>query len=311
MTCLVVDKMHESLTPMLSKIGVDVSYQPNIKREEIKNIISNYDGLIIRSKTFVDRNLLENANKLLFVARAGSGIDNLDVDYLNLKGVKIINAPEGNRDSVGEHTIGLILSLLHNLQQGHDQIYRGVWDREGNRGSELSNKTVGIIGYGHMGRTLAKKLNSFGCKILAYDKYHPNFENVYAKSASLSELMDKTDILSLHIPLTDETLNLTSDNFFSGFKKNIIFINTSRGEIAPLKSIANGIKSGKIVKAGLDVLENEKLNSFTKDQITDFEFLKNSKSVIFTPHVAGWSNESYLRINEILTNKIKLIMDNK
>ncbi|MCF6353244.1 MAG: NAD(P)-binding domain-containing protein [Cyclobacteriaceae bacterium] len=290
---------------MLQKIGVEAISEPAITRGGIKEVIHTYDGLIIRSKTFVDEDLLANAQNLKFVARAGSGIDNLDADYLKSKSIHIINTPEGNRDAVGEHTIGLILNLLHNLQQGHQQVIQHIWDREGNRGAELSNKTVGIIGYGHMGSSLAKKLQSFGCKVIAYDKYHPNFRTDYAQSVALNQLKEESDILSLHIPLTSDTLNMTSDHFFNAFKKSLIFINTSRGEVAPLGSIVDALKSGKISKAGLDVLENEKLNTLSDSQQKDFDYLVESGKVIFTPHVAGWSTESYIRINKVLVKKIK------
>lgn len=297
--------MHESLITMLGEIGFEGVYEPNFKRDEIKSSIQLYDGLIIRSKTFVDQDLLNSTDKLKFVARAGSGVDNLDEVYLNSKGIQILNAPEGNRDSVGEHAIGLILNLLHNINQGHTQVNKTIWDREGNRGEELGNKTVGIIGYGNMGSTLAKKLSSFGCKVIAYDKYNPSFNDSYAQSVSLNHLMKETEILSLHIPLTKETFSMTNDGFFDGFKHNIIFINTSRGEVAPLNSIVMAIESGKILKAGLDVLENEKLNDLSSQQNQDLVYLKDSGRVVFTPHVAGWSLESYIRINKVLVKKIK------
>lgn len=309
MKCLVVDKMHESLSSMLDSIGIEAVYQPSISREEIKTSIHDYDGLIIRSKTFVDADLLEHAGKLKFVGRAGSGIDNLDVAFLESKGIKIVNAPEGNRDAVGEHTIALILSLLNNLYQGHTQITQGVWDREGNRGEELGSKTVGIIGYGHMGSTVAKKLQSFGCKVIAYDKYHPDFKDSYAASVSLDTLKEQTDILSLHIPLTKETFRMTDGGFFNSFGKNIIFINTSRGEVASFSSIVEALQTGKVVKAGLDVLENEKLSNLTEEQQNDFNWLKASGKVVFSPHVAGWTVESYIRINEVLVEKISRIFN--
>lgn len=305
--CLIVDDMHQSIIPMLQKLGIQSDYRPEISRKEIKTIISNYQGLILRSKTFVDRDLLQNATSLRFVARAGSGIDNLDEEYLSARSISIFNAPEGNRDSVGEHVVGLILSSLHNINNGHAQVKNDIWDREGNRGEELGNKTVGIIGYGNMGTSLAKKLSAFGCKIIAFDKYKPVFNNSFAQSVSLAQIKEETDILSLHIPLTKETSELTSGNFFSDFKKNIIFINSSRGEIAPLDSIAEAIKKGTILKAGLDVLENEKLNTLTTNQSSSFEFLRNSGKVIFTPHVAGWSKESYQRIGEVLVKKIQTL----
>ena len=309
MKCLVVDKMHESLLPMLRSIGIEAIYEPTINREHIKEVIGAYEGMIVRSKTIVDADLLKNALKLKFIGRAGSGIDNLDAEYLESREIAIVNAPEGNRDAVGEHTLGLILSLLHNLHQGHDQVMQSVWDREGNRGEELGSKTVGIIGYGNMGSTVAKKLQSFGCKVIAYDKYHPDFKDNYAKSVSLEQVKKETDILSLHIPLTEETLKMTDGGFFESFRKDIIFINTSRGEIASFKSIVEALKSERIIKAALDVLENEKLNNLTEEQLFHLNWLKASDKVIFTPHVAGWTKESYIRINEVLVKKIKHIFN--
>ncbi len=300
--------MHESLLPMLAEANFAFDYEPKFTREQIKLEINAYDGLIIRSKTYVDEDLIGSATKLKFVARAGSGIDNLDVDYLKFQSISILNAPEGNRDAVGEHTIGLILNLLHNIHQGHDQVNNSIWDREGNRGQELGNKTVGIIGYGHMGSSVAKKLTSFGCKVIAYDKYHPKFETNYAESVSLEKLQKETDILSLHIPLTAETLKMANEDFFMGFRNNILFINTSRGEIASFTSIKKALQTGKIVKAALDVLENEKINNLSNQQQSDFDYLKQSKRVIFTPHVAGWTTESYVRINKVLVKKIKSLI---
>lgn len=299
--------MHESLLPLLEEAGIKAIYKPSIKRDEIKSTINSFDGLIIRSKTYVDEDLLRQASELKFVARAGSGIDNLDKEYLNAKSINIINAPEGNRDAVGEHTVALILNLLHNIHQGHSQVNNNIWDREGNRGEELGSKTVGIIGYGNMGSSVAQKLNSFGCRVIAYDKYHPEFKDSFAESVSLDEIMNKADILSLHTPLTDETVSMTSDNFFDKLKKKIIFINTSRGEISPFNSIERAIINGKIRKAGLDVLENEKLKTLSVDQNKSFTYLKESGQVIFTPHVAGWTIESYIRINEVLVKKIKAL----
>ncbi|MCB0497786.1 MAG: phosphoglycerate dehydrogenase [Cyclobacteriaceae bacterium] len=301
--------MHESLLPMLKNIGIEAFYKPDINRGEIIETLSDFEGLIIRSKTFVNEELLEHASNLKFVGRAGSGIDNLDVDYLEKRGIEIINAPEGNQDAVGEHTIGLILSLLHNLFQGHSQVLGNIWDREGNRGQELGSKTVGIIGYGHMGSTVAKKLQSFGCRVIAYDKYQPDFNTKYAKSVALEELKSETDILSLHVPLTDETFKMTDNGFFESFRKDIIFINTSRGEVASFDSIVDAIKSGKIAKAALDVLENEKLKTLTPGQLDNLNWLKNTGKVIFTPHVAGWTTESYIRINEVLVRKISHIFN--
>ncbi len=305
--CLIVDKMHPGIEDLLLQAGLQADYRPTISRQEIKDIIANYQGLIIRSKTYVNEDLLQTATRLKFVARAGSGIDNLDARWLQNNNINIINAPEGNRDAVGEHTTGLILSLLHNLHQAHQQVTQGIWDREGNRGTELSTKTVGIIGYGNMGMAVAKRLSALGARVIAYDKYHPIFTTHYAQSVSLHQLKEETDILSLHVPLAKDTQNMTSGNFFTEFKKNLIFINTSRGEVAPLESISQALEAGKITKAALDVLENEKLKSLTPNQLKNFNYLKSSGKVIFTPHVAGWTTESYVKLNKVLVKKISAL----
>ena len=306
--CLIVDKHHESIGPLLTAINIDYDYRPEITRNEIINILPNYDGLFIRSKTRVDAALIKGAN-LKFVARAGAGIDNLDQELLALKGIEIFNAPEGNRDAVGEHVIGMILDLLHNLSISHNQIVDGNWEREGNRGYELGSLTVGIYGYGNTGSTLARKLAGFGCRIIAYDKYLEGVEDKYAELVDLDTFFKESQILSLHIPLTVETDKLANKAFFEKFAKPIIFINTSRGEIAPLNDIQEALNTGKISMAGLDVLECEKFSKMTDEQTNTFNRIKESGKVLFTPHIAGWTHESYRRINVVLVEKIGAFLD--
>jgi D-3-phosphoglycerate dehydrogenase / 2-oxoglutarate reductase len=305
--CLIVDHMHENIGPLLKAIDVEYDYLPNITREEIKKVISSYDGLIIRSKTRVDEDLLTDST-LKFVGRPGSGIDNLDQDLLDRRGIKIFNAPEGNRDAVAEHTIGLMLNLLHNLTQGHNQIVTEKWDREGNRGFELGSLTVGIYGYGNTGSSLAKKLTGFGCQVIAYDKYLDSV-NENAELVDLDTFFKETQILSLHIPLTDETNRMANVDFFRRFSQQLIFLNTSRGEIAPLADLADAIKAELIRMAALDVLECEKLDKMNEQQYTAFNWLKSSGKVIFTPHVAGWTAESHQRLNVVLVEKIAAFLD--
>jgi D-3-phosphoglycerate dehydrogenase / 2-oxoglutarate reductase len=306
--CLIVDVLHESIGPLLKAINIDYDYRPDITREEIKEIIANYDGLIIRSKTRVDEDLLKDC-KLKFVGRPGAGIDNIDQILLAKKGIEILNAPKGNRDSVGEHTIGLLLNLLHNLTQAHQQVISGTWDREGNRGSELGSLTVGIYGYGNTGSALAEKLSGFGCRVIAYDKYLDNSDNNFAELVNLDTFFNETQVLSLHLPLTDETYHLANSDFFNKFTRQLIFLNTSRGEIAPLKDIKKAIATNKIKLAGLDVLECEKLDKMNVHQTEVFNWLKESGKVIFTPHVAGWTDESYKRLNVVLVEKIVAFLD--
>ncbi|MEN8248154.1 MAG: NAD(P)-dependent oxidoreductase [Bacteroidota bacterium] len=308
MKCLVIDEMHDSIKPLLDGINVEYDYRPDITRAEIKEILPDYDGLILRSKTSVDADLIKDS-KLLFVARAGAGIENLDEELLGKKGIEIINAPEGNRDAVGEHTIGLILNLLNNISRSHDQVLKGQWKREENRGYELGSLTVGIIGYGNSGSSLAKKLAGFGCKVIAYDKYIEELPDDNAQMVNMDSIYEETDILSLHIPLTDETRALADNEFFSRFKKNIIFINTSRGEIAPVHNILNAINNEKIKSAGLDVLECEKFSNLSHNQVKLLEELKDTGSVLFTPHIAGWTFESYAKINKVIADKISEFLD--
>ena len=307
--CLIVDTLHENFAPLFHNIGVEFDYEPNITRSEIIDRIGNYDGLIIRSKTKVDEGLVAHSN-LKFIARAGAGIDNLDESFLKKQNIAIINAPEGNRDAVGEHTVGLILNLLHNINKGHNEIIDDQWLREPNRGWELGSKTVGIYGFGNAGSSVAEKLAGFGCNIIAYDKYQiVNHEKV--SQTTLEVFFEQADIVSVHIPLTTETRGLFSFDYFNNFHKPIIFINTARGEIAPLHDMRAAIESGKINQAGLDVLECEKFSKMSPKQREDFDWLRDSGKLIFSPHVAGWTYESYARINVVLAEKIGAFLERK
>jgi len=290
---------------MLKQIGVEPHYFPEISRNEILDKIENFEILFIRSKTIVDKELLQKAKSLKIVGRAGAGIDNLDMERIEQNGVIAINAPEGNRDAVAEHTMGLMLSLLHNINKSHIEITHKKWDREGNRGTELSSKTVGIIGYGNMGKALIKRLKSFRCKVLVFDKYIKDYEYGHQQKASLTEIQDQCDVISLHIPLTPETKGFVNDEFISAFRNDIYLINTARGEVVENEAIVNQLKSGKLLGAALDVLENEKIESLNGGELGTFEFLISSDKVILTPHVAGWSKESYYKINKVLVDKLE------
>ena len=304
---LIVDSMHPSLFSMLEEIGWEFDYVPDIKREEIKTRHVGYDGLIIRSKTFVDQDLLGDQPTLRFIGRAGAGIDNLDVSYLESRNIAVLHASEGNRDAVGEYTVGALLSLMRNIPQGNSQVRGMVWDREGNRGEEIMGKTVSIIGYGNMGHSFARRLAGFGCNVLGYDKYKTNYSDSYVREATWEEVWEHTDILSLHIPLTAETRGMVNAAFINRFKKPLIFVNTARGEIVKLNDIAEFVESGKIRGAVLDVLENEKLATLTDIQRKAFNSLSERSNVILTPHIAGWTFESHVKINVALVTKIKTL----
>lgn len=305
--CLIIDKMHESIIPMLEHIGLHPHYHPDIRREEVLHIIGDYTGLIVRSKTAIDRELIDRAVHLRFVARAGAGLDQLDEKVLADRNITIINAPEGNRDALAEHATGMLLALMNKMHTADQHIRKGIWDREGNRGVELMGKTVGLIGYGYMGQAFARRLSGFGVRVLAYDKYKEKYGDAYAQEADMEALYESADILSLHVPLSSETRFLIDDNFLRHFRKNIFLLNTARGKVIKLKTLSEAIESGKIRGAALDVLENEKLNNLSEEQKLYFNRLAYSESVIFTPHVGGWTFESYEKINRVLADKIKAL----
>ena len=301
---LIADEMHLSIIPMLEEIGFVPDYQPKIKRDEIIDKIDKYVGLIIRSKTFVDEDLLQNANQLKFIGRAGAGLDLVDIDLVVSKNIKLFAANEGNRVAVAEHVVGMLLCLMNNILIADKEVRNSIWQREKNRGYELMGKTVGIIGFGNNGSETAKRLKAFGCKILAIDIPYKKIEAEFAIESTLKQIFEETDILSLHVPLTNETSNMVDATFLQNFKKAIYLINASRGEIVVLKDLADALDNGKVRGACLDVLENEKLQKLTSEQQETFNRLTSSDRVIFTPHIAGWTFESYLKINEVLIEKI-------
>ncbi len=305
MKCLIVDEMHDSIGPLLESIGWEYDYQPGMGREDILRVIPAFEGLIIRSKTKVDRQLVSKARALKFIGRAGAGIDNLDVPVIEEAGIAILNAPEGNRNAVAEHTLGLVLGLLNNIVKSDDEIRHRKWDREDNRGLELAGKTVGLLGYGFMGMAVAEKLACLGCKVLAYDKYKKKCSDRFATQVDMEEIYKEADIFSIHVPLTMETKQLINTAYLDRFEKPIFLINTARGEIVDLEGLITSIEQGKVRAAALDVLENEKPAHMDGNQLITFNKLIKSEKIILTPHVAGWSLESYKKINEVLVGKIQ------
>jgi D-3-phosphoglycerate dehydrogenase len=299
---LIIDDLHPVFKEQVATLGFEVDDKPLITRAETLAIIKDYIGIAVRTKFKIDKELFDAALNLKFVARAGAGLDNIDIVAAKERNIQLINAPEGNRDAVAEHAIGLLLSLMNNFRNADTQIRNGVWDREGNRGYELKGKTVGIIGYGFMGQKMARKLAGFEVNVIAYDKYQTGFGNEYAREVSMEEIVKHSDVLSLHIPLTTETKQMVDDEYFYHFKKPIFFINTARGEIVNTAALLKNINSGKVLGAGLDVLEVEKFPNL-KEQ-TWFKELKNNEKVILTPHVGGWTFDSYRKISEVLAQKL-------
>ena len=305
--CLIIDSMHDSLFPMLREAGWDFDYKPALTRDEVKAIATGYEGLIVRSKTIVDRDLLGSDPTIKFIGRAGAGLDILDLRYLAEKGIHVLHASEGNRDAVGEYSVGALLSLMRHIPKADGQVKEMIWEREAHRGEEIRGKTVGVIGFGNMGQSFARRLSGFGCTVLAYDKYKTGFSNDHCTEASMARICDESDILSLHIPLTTETRAMVNSDYILSFRKPIILINTARGEIIPLSDLAQSLESGRIRGAVLDVLENEKLDKLTPFQLDAFNSLRKRSDVIFTPHIAGWTFESHVKINVALVNKIKAL----
>jgi D-3-phosphoglycerate dehydrogenase / 2-oxoglutarate reductase len=305
---LFVDSTHPILPEKLSNAGFLCDYKPEINEDEIIKTISEYSGLIIRSKIKIDKTIIDNAINLKFIGRVGAGLENIDTKYAESKGIKCFNSPEGNRDAVGEHALGMLLCLLNNIIKADGEIRNGQWIREGNRGIEIKGKTVGIIGYGNMGSAFAQRLKGFGAQVIAYDKYKFNYSDDFVTEKTLNDIFNETDILSLHVPLTDETHFMVDDKFIHHFKKDIYIINTARGKVIKTDDLVRNLQSGKVKGAALDVLEYERtsfesLHSDAKLP-TAYDYLIKSNRVVLTPHIAGWTHESNIKLSEFLADKI-------
>ncbi|MHA6248152.1 NAD(P)-dependent oxidoreductase [Pontibacter sp. CAU 1760] len=307
MRILIIDEIYPSIFPMLARIGATADYRPDIKPEEVREALAGFDGLIVRSKMRITADTLAFANQLKFVARAGAGVDNIDAEALKARGIALLGANEGNRQAVGEFTLGLLVSLVRNINRSDKQVRGKVWLREENRGEEIGNQTIGIIGYGNMGQSFARVLQGFGCRILAYDRFAPEKITSPAERVSLEELQARADVVSFHIPYIPENLGMADSAFFEAFRKPIWFLNTSRGDVVDQTALVQQLKAGKVKGAALDVLENEKLKTLTAPQQENFDYLATADNVILTPHIAGWTHESYVKINEVLVDKIQLL----
>lgn len=308
MKILHLDTNHPTLLKQLNAAGHENHEDYTSSKVEIEKKIHNYDGIIIRSRFSIDEPFLKKATKLKFIGRVGAGLENIDCRYASSIGIKLITAPEGNKNAVGEHTLGMILSLFNKLNKADKEVKQGFWFREENRGIELDGKTIGIIGYGNMGKSFAKKLRGFDVEVLCYD-IKPSVGDENCKQVSLKELQEKIDVLSLHIPQTILTEKMINTSFIESCTKNFWLINTARGKSVVTKDLVLALKSGKILGAGLDVLEYEKSsfeNLFSKDQMPDaFEYLIASENVLLSPHVGGWTQESKEKLANTIVTKIK------
>ena len=301
-----IDSNHPLLWEQLQKAGFHNEADFTSSKQEVEAKIENYHGIVIRSRFKIDKTFLDKAINLQFIARVGAGLESIDCDYATAKGIHLIAAPEGNANAVGEHAIGMLLSLFNNLNKANNEVKSGQWKREANRGHELEGKTVGIIGYGNMGKSFAKKLRGFDVTVLCHDIL-PNMGDGNATQVSLSELQERADVLSLHTPWTPETDKMINSDFINKFKKPFWFINTARGNSVVTTDLVEGLKSGKILGAGLDVLEYEKLSFetlFEGEKPPAFEYLLNAENVLLTPHIAGWTFESHEKLAQVIVDKI-------
>jgi D-3-phosphoglycerate dehydrogenase len=305
MRILHIDSNHPSLIPMLIKNG-HVNHSDFISsKHDIGLVIKNYDGLILRSRFKIDKEFIDKAINLKFIARVGSGIENIDSKYAKTKNIEVISSPEGNSNAVGEHAMGLLLSLLNNINTSSVQVKKGVWVREQNRGHELEGKTVAILGLGNTGKSFAKKIAAFNCNIIFHD-INDDIKSDIAKKSSLDDIYENADVLSLHLPHTNLTFNLFNKTFIEKFNKPFWLLNTSRGSIVNTADLIEALKINKVLGAGLDVLDIES-SSFTEiinDKNEDFHKLSSFKNVIITPHIAGWTFESNIKLSKIVVNKI-------
>ena len=304
MKILQLDKNHPLISEQLTAKGFVVEEDHSSTYDEVLEKIIDYQGIIIRSRIPLDKNFLTKASHLKFIARVGAGMENIDIETAENLGIKLINSPEGNRDSVAEHVVGMLLILMNRLFIASNEVKNGIWKREENRGDELLGKTFGIIGYGNMGKATAKRLSGFGVEVIFHDIL-PNLSDEFATQVSLEELQERAHILSLHIPLTEETHYLVDEEFISKMEKNFYFVNTARGKNLKTKALVEAIESGKVLGACLDVLEYEK-SSFENLEIEnqDLKYLLDSEKVIVTPHIGGWTHQSKEKLAQVIVDKI-------
>jgi len=304
MNILITDTVDPLLLKLLDNNHLSYEYNLNDSEQSILKYIQKYQGIIIRNRLKIDANFLQKAKNLKFIARYGSGMENIDTETAEKLNIKCFNSAQGNANSVGEHALGMLMCLFHNIHQSANQLKNFIWERELNRGIELEGKTVGIIGYGNTGRAFSEKLENFGCRILVYDKYKSEFDNTQIEECSIHTIYKECNIISFHIPLNQETKHLLDTQFINNMRKPFYIINTSRGSIVSNKDLVKGLKDKKILGACLDVIENEK-REFSEINITkDFNYLLNCKNVIITPHIAGLSKEANKKLSLVLIEKI-------
>ncbi|MCW3461904.1 NAD(P)-dependent oxidoreductase [Chitinophaga nivalis] len=304
---LVTAKVHPYLIEQLEGKGFEVSYQPAVTYDEVKSAIKDFVGLIVTTRIRVDKQIIDQATMLQWIGRLGSGMELIDVPYAESKGIHCASSPEGNRDAVGEQAVGMLLCLLNNVLKSNLELRAGVWERDGNRGYELNGKTVGIIGYGNTGSTFARKLQGFDVNILAYDKYKEGFGTAAVKEATLEQVFRESDVVSIHLPLTEETRHMADMAFFKSFARPVWFMNTARGKLVNNSDLIAALENGVVAGACLDVLENEKMSTYSATEQEQLAYFLQASNVVVTPHIAGYSHEASIKMARIVLEKLNII----